>query len=202
MLGKWEITEKTIQSNWRMCRKWFCYRLNNWEKKRRPLTLFPISRACRIFSLMPWCSNAKNNVFKTIHNVIPSSNSGSLTICKSKRSFISRFVFRPHCICYICNEFLFTLLNWKNTTNLGNKYMCINKKRKACCKMKYNVSCSLVSRWHSSSSVRLATDPISCKNFLFEVYTNAVYRICEIVKSLNERIQMRGCWIEYGQWIE
>lgn len=49
-------------------------------------TLFPISSACRILSLIPWCSNAKNSVFKTIHNVIPSSKSGSLTICYAKRN--------------------------------------------------------------------------------------------------------------------
>lgn len=49
-------------------------------------TLFPISSACRIFSLMPWCSSAKNSVFKTIHNVIPSSKSGSLTICYGKQA--------------------------------------------------------------------------------------------------------------------
>lgn len=49
-------------------------------------TLFPISSACRIFSLMPWCSSAKNSVFKTIHNVIPSSKSGSLTICYGKHA--------------------------------------------------------------------------------------------------------------------
>lgn len=48
-------------------------------------TLFPISSACRIFVVIPWCSNARNSVFKTMHNVIPSSKSGSLTICYSNR---------------------------------------------------------------------------------------------------------------------
>lgn len=45
-------------------------------------TLFPISKACRMFSLIPWCSSAKNNVFSTMHNVIPNSNRGSRTICE------------------------------------------------------------------------------------------------------------------------
>jgi hypothetical protein len=44
-------------------------------------TLLPISNASRTLSLIPWCSNAKNIVFNTIHNVIANSNNGSLTIC-------------------------------------------------------------------------------------------------------------------------
>lgn len=43
-----------------------------------------MSSACRTFSLIPWCSRAKNIVFKTMHSVIANSNNGSLTTCNGK----------------------------------------------------------------------------------------------------------------------
>lgn len=48
--------------------------------KSEIITLFPISNTDLTVSLIPWCSNAKKVVFKTIHRVINNSNNGSLTI--------------------------------------------------------------------------------------------------------------------------
>lgn len=42
-------------------------------------TLLPMLSACRMDSLMPWCSIARKPVFRTMQRVIISSNKGSLT---------------------------------------------------------------------------------------------------------------------------